>query len=768
MGLGRLCCNRTEIRQWFASRWATALGTVLLFLLAPALLRGDPDPLGGHLAGLARAWGHVKYVHPGMAMRAIDWDGALVRAIPAVEAARSDQQYRAAIARMLSELGDPVTRVLEPEVPAELPAPKAELTRQRLEKIGDKTALIVAHNDPSLASIPDLTQEMCTIFDQAEAFDRVVLDFRSLTGLNPGWPVQNAIYKCLSRLLDRDVSFPPARFLEHGFYWFQSITGGAGGGPGGSSHLAVSSRGVMRGEGRRVPKLAVIVNAGTADIYDALMGLQAYGLAQVIQQGELRNAGVFVKSFEVEPGLTIAIRHAELVRPDGSAGFVPDRIVGIASDKAADPAHTAALRALRGSNRRVRADPGMVSSPVRYSAFIENGYSDTRYPDRAHRLLALFRLWNVIEYFFPYKDLMDRPWRDVLVEFIPRMRDARDETEYALAVAELATRIQDSHVTLQSPVLDAYFGTHRPALRVDLVEGQTVITEVAPEQVGSGVRAGDIVLSVDGEASGARRARLARYLPASTAGRLENKIDIQFLLGPKSQPAILEVRGENGSIRRATLPRTLEGLAPRARRRTGRVCTVLPEGYGYVDLERLESKEVDAAFENIRNTPALILDMRGYPNAAFAFVGRLGRGTPRPAGMWGTPKYDGASGTFSVEESVASPITAQGPGYSGRVVVLADGSTQSAAEYVCMLIKTGSKAIFVGTRTSGANGGVTRTILPGGIVVNFTGYSARYADGSQFQRIGIIPDIEVRPTLRGIREGRDELLERAVEVLRAS
>ncbi len=746
----------------------TVRACLVIFVLAPALLCAEPDPLGRRLAGLARAWGHVKYVHPALATREVDWDAALVGAIHALGAARSDQEYRAAIAGMLSELGDPVTRVLDPEAPAEVRASRAEPTRPHLEKIDDKTALVLAHNDPSLASLPDLGQEMCSIFDQAAAFDSVVLDFRGLTGVKAGWPVQNAIYRCLSRLLGGDLTLPPARFVEHGFYWFQSITGGAGGGPGGSSRLVVASQGVLRGEAPRSPRLAVIVNAGTADIYAALMALQAYGVAQVIQEGELRNAGLLVKSFEVEPGLTIAIRHGELVRPDGSPGFVADQIVGVAAENAEDPARATALRALRGSSRGVRARPGVLSVPFRYSAFIENDYSDTPYPNRAQRLLALFRLWNVIEYFFPYKDLMDRPWNDVLVEFIPRVGEAHDETEYALVIAELATRIQDSHVTLQSPVLDRYFGTHRPGLRVDLVEAQTVVTEVAPELVESGLRVGDILLSVDGEESGARRARLARYLSASTPGRLANKIDIQFLLGPKSRPVALEVRGADGSIRRATLPRTAEGPAPRARRRTGRVYTVLPEGYGYVDLERLESEDVDAAFKTIRNTPGLILDMRGYPNAAFAFVDRLGRERPRPAAMWGTPKYDGASGTFSVDYSLDAPVAAAGPEYSGRLVVLADGSSQSAAEYVCMLIRASRKAIFVGTQTSGANGGVTRTILPGGIVVNFTGYSVRYADGGQFQRIGIIPDIEARLTLRGIREGRDELVERAVEVLRAS
>ena len=43
----------------------------------------------------------------------------------------------------------------------------------------------------------------------------------------------------------------------------------------------------------------------------------------------------------------------------------------------------------------------------------------------------------------------------------------------------------------------------------------------------------------------------------------------------------------------------------------------------------------------------------------------------------------------------------------------------------------------MGSQTSGANGGVTRTILPGGIVVNFTAQSVRNHDGTRLQRVGL-------------------------------
>ena len=46
-----------------------------------------------------------------------------------------------------------------------------------------------------------------------------------------------------------------------------------------------------------------------------------------------------------------------------------------------------------------------------------------------------------------------------------------------------------------------------------------------------------------------------------------------------------------------------------------------------------------------------------------------------------------------------------------------------------------------------------------------SGIGVYYPDGAETQRIGIIPDIEIKPTIAGIREGKDELLEKAIELI---
>ncbi|HMB30029.1 MAG TPA: hypothetical protein VKS99_18100, partial [Blastocatellia bacterium] len=54
----------------------------------------ESEYLTERLAGLGRLWGAVKFFHPYLAYREIDWDGALIKAIPQVKAARTPGEYR--------------------------------------------------------------------------------------------------------------------------------------------------------------------------------------------------------------------------------------------------------------------------------------------------------------------------------------------------------------------------------------------------------------------------------------------------------------------------------------------------------------------------------------------------------------------------------------------------------------------------------------------------------------------------------------------------
>ena len=81
------------------------------------------------------------------------------------------------------------------------------------------------------------------------------------------------------------------------------------------------------------------------------------------------------------------------------------------------------------------------------------------------------------------------------------------------------------------------------------------------------------------------------------------------------------------------------------------------------------------------------------------------------------------------------------------------------------MFRAGQNTVILGSQTSGADGRVSDIFLPGGIKTWISGFGVYYPDGGQTQRVGIVPDIEVKPTVKGFVEGRDELLEKAIEVV---
>jgi C-terminal processing protease CtpA/Prc len=103
--------------------------------------------------------------------------------------------------------------------------------------------------------------------------------------------------------------------------------------------------------------------------------------------------------------------------------------------------------------------------------------------------------------------------------------------------------------------------------------------------------------------------------------------------------------------------------------------------------------------------------------------------------------------------------------YDGKVMILANEQTQSHAEFTIMSFQTVPGAKTFGSQTAGADGNISTIYLPCGVTTIFTGLGVFYPDGTPTQRVGIKIDYQVKPTMKGIREGRDEVLERAIRYI---
>jgi C-terminal processing protease CtpA/Prc len=403
---------------------------------------------------------------------------------------------------------------------------------------------------------------------------------------------------------------------------------------------------------------------------------------------------------------------------------------------------------------------------------VEVGDPEMRYPAMGYRILAAYKIWTVFHYFFAYRDLMDEDWDDVFASFLPKFMAAKDAREYNLTIAEMVTHVSDSQARVESEELWNYFGEAPVGLRMRLIEKKPVVTEVLDEAAKkAGVQRGDMVTSVDGENVIERINREAKYISWSTQQSLADRVMAVILNGPEGSRAALTIRGENEQTKQVTLNRSEHYVEALSKQRNGEAVRVLPGNIGYVDLNRCSGPEIDEIFERLRETKAIVFDGRGSV---------MGLGTKLPAHLAthsdvaaaivtgplvlapdviSNGRLTSTASSFRVEALPAPENSI----YKGKTVMLIDERTHGEAELTGLTLEAANNTAFVGSASAGAAGMMGDFIVPGPIHITFSSTDIRHGNGGKLQRLGLQPAELVTPTVAGVRAGRDEVLERAIE-----
>ena len=158
---------------------------------------------------------------------------------------------------------------------------------------------------------------------------------------------------------------------------------------------------------------------------------------------------------------------------------------------------------------RVAATPG--TGQASFGADVAHN-APTPLPSQPLRLLAAFRVWSAVEYFFPYKAEIGRDWGEILAEHIGAVADATTQRDYVLALRGLTAATADSHAYL-STATAVVPERGPPPFLVRNIEGQPVVTQ--RRAAASAVGLGDTLIAVDGEALDARMSRLEPWTHGS-------------------------------------------------------------------------------------------------------------------------------------------------------------------------------------------------------------------------------------------------------------
>jgi C-terminal processing protease CtpA/Prc len=187
---------------------------------------------------------------------------------------------------------------------------------------------------------------------------------------------------------------------------------------------------------------------------------------------------------------------------------------------------------------------------------------------------------------------------------------------------------------------------------------------------------------------------------------------------------------------------------------------LLSKDVAYLKLSSVKMDQAAKYIESAAGTKGLIIDIRNYPSEFVVFA--LGSLFVDQKTDFVRPTKGDLSNPGAFYFGPPFSLEPQQPHYPGKVVILVDEITQSSAEYTAMAFRSSPRAEVIGSTTAGADGNVSAIPLPGGIRSMISGVGVFYADKKPTQRIGIIPDREVKPTIAGMRAGRDEVLEAAI------
>jgi C-terminal processing protease CtpA/Prc len=390
--------------------------------------------------------------------------------------------------------------------------------------------------------------------------------------------------------------------------------------------------------------------------------------------------------------------------------------------------------------------------------------------DAGYRVLALFRYWNMVEYWFPYRDITGKPWQQVLDDYLPVLVAARTPGEYNTALAKLIVEIEDTHATLATRTnpLPPYGDCLAPVALRFVADRPTVADyRHATKGPASGLEIGDVVVAVDGEPVGRLVEEWLPYYPGSNRPAKLGRMARWFLRGACAPAELTVMRGSSRiDVRTERIPLAeIDQRILSTHDRPGETFQWLADDVAYLKLSTIRQADIPAYLDSLQRARGLVVDIRNYPGefVVFTLSGHFVR-EPTEFARFTAPDLQNP-GSFVM----GMPLSLQPlePHFGGPIAVLVDEATISQAEYTAMALRAAPQAFVVGSTTQGADGNVSTLPLPGGLSSTFSGLGVFYPDGSPTQRIGIVPDVVVEPTVEGIRDGRDEVLERALREISA-
>jgi len=372
------------------------------------------------------------------------------------------------------------------------------------------------------------------------------------------------------------------------------------------------------------------------------------------------------------------------------------------------------------------------------------------------RLADVIIAWDILEHFYPYFDVVGVNWDEELTPALRKALQDRSERDFFNTLNRMIVDLRDGHGGVYSTNLPAPAGL---PIAVEWVENEVVVTAAHNP---SGLKRGDIIIALDG----VRADEVLKKAEESVSGSPQwkrAKALSAFGAGDEGTTAELGIK-RGGKILDVDIKRNWRRPVSEAK---GPPIYDFPEGIMYVDLDRAGMDVINLRLKDLAAAKAVVFDLRGYPRGNHEILCHLLKARDTSNAWMQIPQF-----IYPDRENIAGfqkmgwSLESREPKIKGKIAFITDGRAISYAESVLGFVEHYKLGEIIGQPTAGTNGNVNSFELPGGFRIAWTGMKVVKHDGAQHHLFGIRPTVPMKRTIKGIVEGRDELLEKALEVVR--
>lgn len=402
-------------------------------------------------------------------------------------------------------------------------------------------------------------------------------------------------------------------------------------------------------------------------------------------------------------------------------------------------------------------------------SLMQSSYIYQSYPDEWHRLLYIYKYWNIINYFNPYNYTHNIPWDSTLFKNIVNIDNATTDDAFYIALRKMTSDNDDAHTEGYTFNYAYNFpepnGWYSVPIILKYIPNEYVVVKSAV----STIHSGDVILSINGLTTSQWEDSLKPYISAGDTGVFRRFMSSYMLYGNYGSSLKLlymDSLGANHSVfvkcDSLFYANWFYSYYPNDTLANVNWTYWSNCNIGYVNMGILQTSDVNSMYSNLANTQAIIFDLRNYPNGTawpianlmypsqITFAKFTTPDPTYPGTFYWQPDYLGSNGNTN--------------SYKGKVILLFNEQTQSQAEFTCMILGAMPNVTRIGSQTAGTDGNTSYFEFSPDIETGFTTLGVYYPNGDSTERVGIIPDTLIFPTASGIRHNRDEVLEKALEV----